>query len=214
MTMGPPDRKKHTNRETWLLAAVQELRVWFKSHGSIVSENLAISCGWPDHMVKKVLGQAWSPKCSKGSRWEVFISPRLEDVIAEQGVLATLTHELVHTVVGNECKHKGPFKDVAKAIGLQGKMKSTTAGPELQVELLAIAGRLGPYPHYQLSKEDGPVKKQTTRLIKLQCPECDYVIRATRKHLIEKGAPICPMHKVAFDGDWDGDDDQGEKDEV
>jgi hypothetical protein len=164
-------------------------------------------------MVKKVLGQAWSPTCSKGNRWEVFISPGLEDIVSEQGVLAVLTHELVHTVVGNECKHKGPFKDVAKAIGLQGKMTSTTAGPGLQTEFTTIAGRLGPHPHYQLLKEDNPVKKQTTRMIRVQCPECDYVARVSRKHLSEKGAPVCPIHKVQFitegleDGNGDGQDE-------
>jgi hypothetical protein len=41
-------------------------------------------------------------------------------------------------------------------------------------------------------------KKQTARLLKAQCPECDYIVRVTRKHLAEKGAPVCPIHRVQF----------------
>jgi hypothetical protein len=212
---GPPDRKKHANRESWLTAAIAEIgdRV-FVPHGSELPDNIAVSCGWPGGgSIKKVMGQAWQPKASAGKRWEVFISPTLDNVVAEQGVLAVLVHELVHTAVGPECGHKGEFKDLAGRVGLEGKMKSTKAGAPLIATLTEIAGKLGPYPHYSVTKEDNPAKKQTARLIKAQCPECDYVVRVTRKHLSEKGYPLCPIHMVPFiaegleNGDGEGQDE-------
>ena len=53
-------------------------------------------------------------------------------------------------------------------------------------ELVSDIGR--PYPHGQLAPSDE--RKQSTRLLKLTCPECGYVIRTTRKWL-ETGLPTC-----------------------
>lgn len=35
-------------------------------------------------------------------------------------------------------------------------------------------------------------KKQTTRMLKVQCPACGYLARVTRKWLEEAGTPTCP----------------------
>jgi hypothetical protein len=37
-------------------------------------------------------------------------------------------------------------------------------------------------------------KKQSTRMVKCECPDCGYIVRTTRKWL-EEGAPICPCNK-------------------
>jgi hypothetical protein len=97
---------------------------------------------------------------------------------------------LVHTAVGFECKHRGPFVKVAKAIGLEGKMTETTAGEALIARLKELIEQLGEYPHARLVASNKP-KTQTTRMLKVTCKECGCVVRMTRKWLDEAGLPTC-----------------------
>ena len=57
----------------------------------------------------------------------------------------------------------------------------------------AILAELGDYPHAKLDASNR--KKQTTRLIKTECPRCGYTARVARKWL-DVGAPICPTDNV------------------
>ena len=106
-----------------------------------------------------------------------------------------LAHEAVHITVGCNHGHKGPFRTVAKAIGLEGKMTATTAGAELTSYLESFVSKHGPLPSGAIV--GGDKKKQGTRMIKATCPSCGYVIRTTHKWL-EHAAPCCP------DKDCDG----------
>ena len=73
-----------------------------------------------------------------------------------------------------------------------------------------IIEKLGPYPHAKLDKTMRPTKKDGTRMIKLECPCCNYVVRTTRKW-IEYGLPKCPDGtKMLPEGQ---DDDGGSDDE-
>jgi hypothetical protein len=132
----------------------------------------------------------------------MFISPVLEDVTGPQGVLSVLLHEQIHALVGCEHGHKKPFKDIAVKCGLEGKMTATVASEELQELFKQYAIELGEYPHVKLDPKSKP-KKQTTRLLKVVCPECEYTIRVTRKHLDGAGAPFCPCK-------WDPMSEEGQ----
>jgi hypothetical protein len=96
----------------------------------------------------------------------------------------------VHAVVGTECGHRGEFRKVAKAIGLEGKMTATVAGDKLRAALEAMMFQLGDYPGAKLSKADAAAR-QTTRMLKLSCEGCGYVARTTQKWLDEIGPPLC-----------------------
>lgn len=181
-----------TNREQWLSRAVDELRPLFKQVNKVLPKKIRVSVGFPLGS-RTAGGECWSVSCSADGTFEIFVSPRVAKPVV---VLTILTHELCHTRAGIDAKHGKDFKAVAAAIGLEGKMEATTAGPELLGQLYVIAKTLGKYPHAILTPTDK--KKQSTRLIKLQCPDCDYIVRATRKHLDEKGPVICPVHHVAF----------------
>lgn len=186
-------------REQWLNKAIKELSKLFKQAGYVVPEKIRVSCGWPSGNIKKVNGECWSRKCSKDGYFEIFISPSVEKPVARSGVLAVLTHELVHSVVGLKAGHKAAFKHCAIKVGLTGKMTASVAGPDLMERFNTITHKLGTYPHAALMPSKNPFKKkQTTRLLKVGCPECDYIARVTRVHLEDKGAPLCPVHKVAF----------------
>jgi hypothetical protein len=179
----------HATRESWLLAAIEMLKEDFNLVGATVPDNVRVTCGWPSRggraEKKKVLGEVWPPKCSEDGATEVFIAPTLSNGIE---VLGVLVHELVHAAVGCEEGHKGPFRTVAKSLGLEGRMTSTNAGETLLVRLHEIEEALVTYPHAKLT----PVNKKTqsTRMIKLLCPRCGYLARTSQKW-INVGTPTC-----------------------
>lgn len=56
----------------------------------------------------------------------------------------------------------------------------------------------------------GP-KKQTTRLVKVDCEECGFLVRMSQKWIDEKGFPHCPEHgaKMGYaDGSGDKENDE------
>jgi hypothetical protein len=83
-----------------------------------------------------------------------------------------------------------PFIKCARAVGLEGKMTETVAGAALVTRINELIEELGDYPHARLTSFSLP-KKQTTRMIKITCPECQYLVRAAAKW-IEVGVPTCP----------------------
>ena len=179
------------SREEWLGRMVDALRPTFAAHGYPLPERIRVSCGWPSRSAltgkAQRIGEAWSHRCSADGAHETFLSPVLADPI---DVGAVLVHELVHHAVGVEAGHKGPFRTLALAVGLTGPMRATTAGEGLRQRLHALAEQLGPYPHAVLSGAGGR-KKQSTRMLKLTCPDCGCIARMTRQWLDDVGAPTC-----------------------
>jgi len=119
-------------------------------------------------------------------------------------VLGVLGHEVTHAAVGLEAGHRGPFKQLALAIGLTGRMSATTEGEDFIRTFTPILESLGPYPHAELDARrwrknppgevrvsSGP-KAQGTRLHKVMCRHCGYVARVTMKWL-NLGMPVCPL---------------------
>ena len=185
-------------REDWLLRLTDALRPMFLEAGAEIPDKVRATCGWPSKSARpsknRRIGEAWSDKCSADEHHEVFISPCLADPIEVAGVMV---HELVHTAVGVTAGHKAPFKHVAQALGLEGKMTATIVGEPLRDRLMQITGEIGDYPHAVLDMSGA--KKQSTRQLKLECPLCGYICRTTAKW-IEVGTPTCvcgtPMEAV------------------
>lgn len=186
------------NREAWLNALARELRPLFAENGKPIPDNVRITCGWPSKgaLARKSqrIGEAWDNAHSADLHAEIFISPILADTMRVADVLA---HELVHVAVGNKAGHKGPFRQLALAIGLEGKMTATVGGEAFKQRVEPMLRALGDYPHAVLTGT-APHKKQTTRLLKVQCAECGYIARVTRQWLEQAGAPICPVHGEAM----------------
>jgi hypothetical protein len=180
----------YRNRELWLQRAIYPHLVnLFKQCGAKLPV-VKVSVGLPSGRgSKKATGQHWCPEASDDKKGSIFISPTINDSIE---VLGVFTHELVHAVVGNEAKHGPKFRRLAIDIGLSGKMTATHPGIPLRKKLREIVWKLGKYPHAKLNLAMNPVKKQTTRMIKMECDECGYIARASRKVIDEKGAAICP----------------------
>lgn len=185
----PDNAFKH--REAWLHAVADQMRPLFGTHGAEIPDKIPLSCGFPSARALsangKRLGECWSHTESKDGHVEIMISPVLADPMRVAGVLA---HELVHAT--GRHGHGRDFAMLAKAIGLEGKMTATTEGEFFRRTVEPIIDAVGPYPHAELTKTARP--KQTTRLLKLQCPTCAYTVRITRKWLDDVGPPNCPSH--------------------
>lgn len=185
--------KTEINREQWLNAAVSEFKPLFTAAGLTVPD-LYVSCGFPSRNAtsnkKRRIGECWDGLCSDDKKPQLFITPFLIDPVAPGGVLATLAHELVHATIGCKAGHGPGFVKAMKKVGLEGKPTATVAGPELLCKCEQISKALGKYPHSEL-KLVRERKVQTTRMLKAQCPECEYTVRLTRKWA-EVGVPECP----------------------
>ncbi len=188
-----PAQPIEVTREAWLMALAAKLRPTFEAVGAPVPGEVRLSCGWPSKGAtasrNRRIGECWSAQCSADGTREVFISPTLADSVE---VGAVLVHELVHAAgyVG----HGADFAKVARALGLTGRMTATVAGERLNAELAVITSELGPYPHATLTPGEDE-RKQSTRLLKVECAECGYTIRVTAKWL-EVGFPTCPCGTV------------------
>jgi hypothetical protein len=179
---------KHATREQWLEAFVEAVRPWFKEVGATLPKKVRVSVGFPFN-AKKAIGQCWYAESSADKAPQIFVSPVLGTVTEVDHVVI---HELVHA--SGLTGHGKDFRKVAVALGLEGKMTATTAGPELRKRLTALTKTLGTFPHAALDPSGGAKKKQTTRMIKTECGECGYVARLSQKWIDEVGAPHCPNH--------------------
>lgn len=184
-------------REAWLIAGVEQMTPMFKSKGYEVPK-LRVSCGWPSikglSAKSRRIGECWAAEASTDGVHQIFISPFLDQKVTPGEVLATLVHEVVHAVVGLDKKHGKEFRKCALAVGLDGKMTATFAGPELLAHIEGWEKQLGPYPHASLDALKRPTKKQTARMLKAECKECGYTARLTKKWIEEVGWPHCPKH--------------------
>lgn len=194
--MGTKKEAAMDTREQWLVRATGLLRPLFKSNGFDIPANVKTACGFPScgglSQRKRTIGQCWGDTQSESKVFEIFISPTIAEPVE---VLAVLAHELTHATVGLKAGHKKPFKQCATAIGLEGKMTSTTAGEAFKQFAAGAIKTLGDYPHGVLNASSR-IKSQSTRLIKCACPECGYTARTTRVWLDGPGAPICPACNV------------------
>lgn len=189
---------KHETREQWLNAAADDIltkyREVFEEHfgdkGIDHLRHLKVSTGFPSRGgLTTVIGQCWKSKAAEdGATHHIFINPRLTDVTE---VVATLAHEMVHAADDGENKHKGPFTKAVRGLGLEGKPTATFAGKDFAEYAQGIDARIGTYSHVGLVPLSGDVKKQGTRMLKLEAPCCGYVARTTQKW-IDVGMPSCP----------------------
>jgi hypothetical protein len=193
------------NREQWLMDALskQVFPLIFAAAGVPAPAKVRVSVGFPKGSRggkgAHAIGQCWSPGMSADGSAEIFISPRISDPVE---VVAILIHEAIHAVDGNKSGHKGEFRRIAKAVGLEGKMTATVMGEVLREKVLRWLLTMPPYPHAALGGGTDPAKgdpkKQTTRMVKAECPECGYVVRLSRKWL-DVAVPQCPVHHVEME---------------
>lgn len=178
------------NRETWLENASALIAEWATERG-VDLPKVPVSVGFP-------LGRA-RPSAKGGAHTigqchytatdgvpQVYISPVLHE---GPRVLDVLAHELIHAALP-DAGHRAPFTRAARALDLQGKPSATVAGDEFKEQAAGWMTTLGDYPHAAIDLT--AIKKQTTRMLKVECPCCGYTVRTTQKWL-DMGTPACPF---------------------
>lgn len=194
------------NREQWLAHCTRLLAPVFQKTGKPIPQNVRSTCGFPSRaaLARKGtrIGECWDARASAGNHFEIFVSPLIAEPLEAAAILA---HELVHAAVGLEAKHGAKFRKCAMGVGLEGKMKATVPGATFKHWFASVADELGPYPHQELRASSAP-KKQTTRMLKVFCPECQaeeapYIVRMSATTIAEKGTPICPVHRCEMECD-------------
>lgn len=110
--------------------------------------------------------------------------------LTKEYVMEVMAHEICHSIAGPKVGHNKPYKIIANAVGLEGKMTQTVAGPAMLALIASFEAVNGPYPAGALNRS--MVKKKKTYMIKCECQECGYQVYTTEKHL-KNGDPICPV---------------------
>lgn len=189
----------------WLETATVALRRLFADKGYTVPDKVRVAWGWPSDRKDGRIGECWYPPASADGHAEIFLSPEIglpakateaRKLSATITILATLAHELVHATQGAEAKHGPVFKRCAVAIGLTGKMTATVAGDAFKEWAARAIEEIGIFPAGGMTPGMGRAerKKQSTRLIKVCCPECGYTARVTNKWICDAGTPLCPTN--------------------
>lgn len=184
----------HTERETYLQAAVEELRPSFSANGHTLPLAIRVSCALPSNAKRSgAIGECWADTRSGDGHYEIFVSPTLADPAR---VFDVLIHELCHTAKG--CMNHGVnFRKLAEAMLLipaTNSWKATVAAPTFMDAYGSIIEGLGEYPHAALDLSTRKV--QSTRMLKANCPSCGYTVRLTSKWAFDSYGnprlPVCP----------------------
>lgn len=220
-----PVNEKGLNREGWLYAFAEAVApiIETRTGHTVPLAKTRLSCSFPRTRATPnrkggyTIGQCFHADGHKSGLHEIMINP-LRDVViddAGHGIGETIIHELLHASLKMGVGHKAPFARAAKAMGLDGKDSkptATVANEELVKLIREIAAPLGSYPHKAIDGEWG--KKQTTRLLKVQCLDCGYIneagngytARITMTWIENAGLPTCPcgaMMSLIMDGEED-----------
>lgn len=183
---------KPTTREEWLQRFIEAARPKFKELGHPLPKKVRCSVGFPSTGKRsRTIGECWQSSASGDKVSEIFIRPSLQDDASR--IADVLTHELIHAV--GITGHAADFKKLAHGLGLTGKMTATVAGEGWHEWADPIVKSLGKFPGAKLSSDQlvGGKKKQTTRMIKLECDECGWLCRTTEKHIDEHDPMTCPL---------------------
>lgn len=177
-----------TTREEWLNKALHKhVAPLLAKHGATVPKDCLVSVGFPGGgSARKRIGECWPRERSSKKVNEIFINPTISDNPVR--MLDILVHEAIHAADNCESGHKGFFMRTAKAVGLEGKMTATHAGTELNAWIHAAIKKLPKLDHSKLDLSGR--KKQTTRMVKVECMDCGYTLRTTQKW-IDIGVPTC-----------------------
>lgn len=181
------------NREEWLQSFTDKARPHFERVGTPLPATVRTSIGWPSKGQRsKVVGECWNAEAAGDNVCEIFIRPTEQS--DTRSVAGTLTHELMHAAVGGKAGHGPLFGKPLKALGMEGPATHAGDGAAWWEWAEPIIKELGEFPGAALNGSLSGKKKQSTRLVKLECQSCGFVIRTTQKWIDKTfdGTCRCP----------------------
>ena len=106
-------------------------------------------------------------------------------------VFPLLLAQALHSLPGAMSRESVTWREACIDAGLapaDEHWRSVEAGEDCWNTFGAAIEALGPYPHAEIAA--GVKKIQQTRMLKLRCPACGYIVRTTAKWL-QTGLPVC-----------------------
>ena len=174
----------YQTREEWLMAALNIIR-----GRAPIAGRLRVACGFPSTYTRSgTLSECWPDQASRDGTWEVLISPT---VALPTEVFVLLLGAALHTLPGAASKTSNTYRSACLDAGLaptDDAWRSLTGTDYVWETYGSELEALGAYPHAEITA--GTRKTQTTRMLKLTCPGCGYVIRTSGKWLAT-GLPVC-----------------------
>src|SRR5690242_14137456 len=119
-------------RELWLVRAVHRLRPVVGGRGLPWPNRITVKAGQTSLSSTgsgHALGECWPSTTTTDGVPGIVINENITDATT---ILSTLVHELVHAADNCRSQHGAWFVAWARALGLEGNMPSTYAGPRLQ----------------------------------------------------------------------------------
>lgn len=176
-------------REDWLANALAEARPVVEAlTGAALAERIRVGVGFPSTFTRSgTVSQFWNDTASADSHAEIIISPTLAD---PGEVFGHLLSQVLHSLPGATSRGSASYVNACAAVqlGSGDGFKTLQYGPDYFAQWGAIIESLGPYPHGELGVAEK--KTQSTRMLKLVCPTCGYIIRTTGKW-VATGLPVC-----------------------
>jgi hypothetical protein len=183
----------YATREEYLEAFIDAARPRFEAANASLPANVRVAVGFTSRGSKgSKIGECWSSDASEDGYFEIFIKPTLADPTR---VCDVLTQQLIHAAIGLN-KGRGPeYKRAATSLGYSGRMTAPTATDAWYGWALPVISKLGAMPYGAL--QEGGISsarpKQTTALLKVECPVCGWLARVTRKHIQPHAYLGCPV---------------------
>ena len=133
-------------RDCWLVRAVHRLRPVVGESGLLLPKRITVRAGQTnlsDTGSGHALGECWPSTATTDGVPGIVVNATITDT---RTILHVVVHELIHAA--DDCRdgHGAWFTAWARALGLEGDIPSTYAGPRLQRSLSALARDLGAYP--------------------------------------------------------------------
>lgn len=168
-------------REEWLMRAVHLVLPCLAERGYAPTGPVKVSLGiLPQGRKGKTYGQCFFAAASDGGYREIFIHPELTDTLE---ILGILVHELGHACLTDGVGHRKPFIKFCNAVGFDFKKAEDALNGEAFAKWVKpVIADLGPMPHKRLNCDEpqGGKKKQSTRMLLLECPCCGIKVRTAR----------------------------------
>lgn len=175
----------YQTREEWLTAALQVIR----AHVPGIASRIRVACGFPSTFRRSgTLAESWPSEASGDATHEILISPT---VALPAQVFPLLLSQALHSLPGAMSRESVTWREACIDAGLapaDEHWRSVDAGEDCWSTFGAAVEALGQYPHAEIAT--GAKKTQATRMLKLRCPQCGYIVRTTAKWL-QTGLPTC-----------------------
>ena len=179
-------------RDQWLTDFVVLARPYFSRAGKPLPERIRAAMCPPHRARQRTIGLCWSDAVTEDNGREIWVTSAETDPVRVAGILV---HELCHAALPHAVKHGKPFRLLAEALGLEGRMTATTEGARFKALWAPLLASLGPLPAARFTAGvavDARVQR-TPRMKNASCPHCGFTAMV-RLDQLELGRLECPQH--------------------